>query len=400
MTITDVRVKAIDHSAKYLYPNRSVEIKTSGQNILTPIRAATSYEYREKAKVPTDIPIDNPISISVENLSHSRFEKFLQTNSYYNRLMRRIEVSYRLAQYSDLRLTLLRPTVSPKRDSKTREIIRVSPMEILRQNSSLRERFIRFVMKMQIDADLNPIAIPFIELPFHTFQDVLTQIDKELEQANRQPIFFVDIGYENFDVAVDLIANKLQSKMIGLYFRPFRMFPLHYEVLSRYVDKDIAFFTVQVSRYDPNYYDISTMHYLPFFGNDVYSVRTPPPFGGERKGTPLADRLIYVRLFDKESLRVRQIRLVSSTINELADEYRNDDIITNILDNYTEANTDDAKYKVLRAFSKVSELKSSSSEFEIFQDFIKESSTKDYIQEKKVLQKTLQEVTQKQTKLT
>ena len=47
-----------------------------------------------------------------------------------------------------------------------------------------------------------------------------------------------------------------------------------------------------------------------------------------------------MRFFDKTSLSIKQSRLAQPTINELADEYRKDKIITNILDNYNEANTD------------------------------------------------------------
>lgn len=168
--------------------------------------------------------------------------------------------------------------------------------------------------------------------------------------------------------------------------------------------------TAQISRRDHFYSDISTMHYLPFFGNDIYAVRTPAPFGGSKKGErvkPPQNRLMYVRLFDEESLRIRPIEFVQPTIERLANEYKNDAIITDILNNYPEANTDYAKYRVLSAFSKVSELKSSSSEFARLQNYIKGSSTKDYIQEKQVLQETLQEAKQHskrarsgQTKLT
>ena len=42
MAVVDVKVKSIDDSARYLYPNRIVEIKTSGKSILTPTRVATS----------------------------------------------------------------------------------------------------------------------------------------------------------------------------------------------------------------------------------------------------------------------------------------------------------------------------------------------------------------------
>jgi len=398
LTIVDVKVKTVDHSAKYLYPNRTIEIKTSGQSVMTPIRAATYYEYQEKAKVPTDIPLNNQISINVENLSHNRFDKLLTTNHYFTKLQRRIELSNRLAQYSDLRLVLLRPTVSPQIDKKTGKVIRSSPMELLAQNPALRDKFIRFLLKMQYDVGLNPISIPFLRLPFNAFRDVITQIDKSLEKIDRQPLFFVDLNYDDFESAIDLIVNKLESKMVGLYFRRFSSYPQSYEVLSRYIETDVAFTTVQVDRYDYNYDDISTMHYLPFLGNDVYAVKTPSPFGRsiteeEGKGPP-QDRLAYVRLFDKESLRVRPITLARTTVERLADEYKDDSLITTILDNYDEANTDYAKYKVLRAFSKVSEVNSSLSEFSRLRDYIEESSTRDYVQEKQILRKTLQEARQ------
>jgi len=397
LTIVDVNVKAIDYSARYLYPNRTVEIKTSERNITTPIRAATSYEYHEKAKVPTDIPINNPIFINIEKLDYSRFEKLLKTNHYFAKIMRKIDLNNRLAQYSNLRLTLLQPTVTSKRDPKTGEKIRDSPMEHLKQNPALREKFLRFIIRLQQEVGLNPITIPFLELPFHTFQETVTQVSKSLEKINLQTIFFVDINYTDFEPAIELLANELQSKMIGLIFRRYRSFPLSYEALSKYIDRDIVFFAVQVYRYDSYYDDISTMHYLPFFGNDIYAVETPAPYGSSTKGEqvePPKDRLQYVRLFDKESLRVVPIAATQSTLEKLKDEYHNDIIIRSIIDNFHEARTDDSKYKVLRAFSKVNELHSSSSEFERFQDYVRQNSTKDYIQEKRFLQTTLQKAKQ------
>jgi len=383
-----------------LYPNRTIEIKTkpSRQTILTPTRAASSYEYREKAKVPTDIPINNQISVDIEKLSYTRFEKLLTTNHYFGKMMRRMDLNNRLAQYSDLRVTLLQPTISPKKDPKTKRKIRDSPMEILQKDSSLRERFIRFIIRLQQETGLNIITIPFLNLPFHVFQGMITEIDKSLERIDRQALFFVDMGYEKFESAIELIADELEATMIGLIFKRYRRFPLSYEVLSRYIDKDVAFFTVQVNRYDTNYDDISTMHYLPFFGNDIYAVKTPAPFGPSKKDEeeeptrppkPPKDRLRYIRLFDKKSLRVRPVSYEPSIIEKLADEYRHDDIIINILENYREASSDDEKYKVLRAFSKVSELNSSLSEFERFQDYVGQNSTRDYIQEKETLQRTL-----------
>lgn len=399
MTIVDVKVKAIDYSARYLYPNRIVEIRTKPphQSILTPVRAATSYEYREKAKVPTDIPINNQFSINIEKLSYTRFEKLLTTNHYFGKLMRKMDLNNRLAQYSDLRVTLLQPTITPKKDPKTKRKIRDSPMEILQKNSSLRERFIRFIIRLQQETGSNIITIPFLNLPFHIFRNMTKEIDKGLQRIDGQALFFIDIAYEKFESAIELIADELEATMIGLIFKRYRRFPLSYEVLSRYIDRDVAFFTVQVNRYDSNYNDISTMHYLPFFGNDIYAVKTPAPFGPSKKDEeeptrppkPPQDRLRHIRLFDKESLRLSSVSYEPTIVEKLADEYRHDDIITNILENYREASSDDEKYKVLRALSKVSELNSSLSEFERFQDYVRQNSTRDYIQEKDTLQSAL-----------
>jgi len=397
LTITDVRVKTIDDSAHYLYPNRTIEIKTSGRSILTPMRAATSYEYHEKAKVPTDIPINNPIVIDVEKLDSSRFEKLLTTNHYFGKLMRKLDLNNRLAQHADLRLTLLQPTVTPKKDVKTGAKLQDSPMNILKQDHALREKFIRFIIRLHQEAGLSPITIPFVELPFHTFQEVVRQINRSLERLNEQPVFFVDLNYTNFEQAIDFLANEIQSKMIGLIFRRFRQYPLSYDTLSKYVDKDIAFLAAQVYRYDPYYDDISAMHYLPFFGNDIYAVEIPTPFSSSAKGDhirPPQDRLKYIRFYDEKSLQVSPLASRESVIDRLASEFRSDAIISSILQHYREARTDDSKYKVLNAFSKVNELNTSSLEFERLQNYIKQSSTKEYVEEKKVLQDTLNKVRQ------
>jgi len=399
--ITEVKVKDIDYSARYLYPSRIIEIKTKGQDIFTPMRAATAYEYNEKAKVPTEITIDNPVSVSVENLNNIRFEKFLKTNTYFSKLMRKIELYNRLLQYSDLKLFLLKPTTTPKKDPKTKEIIIDSPMTILKHHTNIREKFLRFLIRLQLEIDLNPITIPFIDLPLQTFQNISLEIVKSLEKINREPLFFIDIKYKEFEPAIDWLVNHLESKAIGLYYRPFRNFPLNYDVLSRYVDVDVAFITTQIRRYDPTHYDISTMHYLPFFGNDIYAVLKPPSYFNRRFGLSelQRDRLRSIRLFDRESLCLKQIRFASSTINKLEEKYRDDVVINSILKNYQEANEDADKLKILRAFTKINELKESTSEFIRFQEYVRQNSANDYIQQKNVLKRTLQEVTGAQTKL-
>lgn len=56
--------------------------------------------------------------------------------------------------------------------------------------------------------------------------------------------------------------------------------------------------------------------------------------------------------------------------------------------------SDIRKIQTLTAFSKVDELKSSSSEFQNLQQFINQESSKDYISEKKTLGKALSKIAQ------
>lgn len=400
MKITDVKIKSIDDSSKYLYPNRTIEIKTSKQNIITPIRASTDSEYRQKALIPTDIPIENPVSIAIEELNATQFDKFMNENGYFAKLISRVELKSRLSQYSSLGLVLLKPTKSDTKDKITGEP-RYSPMTLLKQNPMLLERFLRVTVRMQQEAGLSPISIPFIELPFQEYANLAIKVNQDLEKINQQPVFFVDMNYKDFDKALNLIINDLQSNFVGLYFQSYRRAHISYEVLRDYVNRDVAFFAVQVERVGLN--ELSTMHYLPFFGNDIYAVEKPRGFS---ETDPLTGKpkkqIVYnpenVRLFDRESLCVRHIAATPSLVEHLSDEYKQDPLIPTVLRNFQEATTKE-KYEILSAFSKISELKASSIEFTNFQKYIKQNSTKDYIEEKPALKRTLQDVTRNQVSL-
>jgi hypothetical protein len=398
MKITDVKVKSIDDSSKYLYPNRNIEIKTPKQNIMTPTRASTDSEYRKKALIPTDIPIENPVSITIEELPARQFDRLMNENGYYAKLINRVELKNRLSQYSNFDLVLLKPTKSDKKDEINREP-RYSPMTLLKQNPKLRDRFLRIIIMMQQEAGLDLISIPFIELPFHEYSQVAVHVNQAIEVKNQQPIFFVDMNYKDFGKTIDLLVNDLQSNVVGLYFQSYRRAHLSYEALREYIDKDVAFFAVQVERIGLN--EISTMHYLPFFGNDIYAVEKPRGFlEKDEMGKPkkIMYRPEYVRLFDKNSLCIRHITVIPSVVEHLSDEYSKDPVIPTVLRNFREADTKD-KYEILSAFSRVSELRASSTEFMTFREYVKQRSTKDYLEEKPILKRTIQEVVGSQTKI-
>jgi hypothetical protein len=143
------------------------------------------------------------------------------------------------------------------------------------------------------------------------------------------------------------------------------------------------------------------MHYLPFFGNDIYSVKVPVPFGNspeESQGggnisnsTNAVKDITHLRFFDRNSFQVTPITSHPKVIEELKQAYYRDPIIIDVLDNYQEAKFSDDKYTVVNALSKVTELQTSDAEFENFQQYIKSNSSKDYLDEKACLKKTLKD---------
>ena len=204
--------------------------------------------------MPLVDPIDNPISIEIESLNHSRLAKFLQTNEYFSKLLSRVQQKKRMGQYSDLNLVLFKPTSSPKRDSESHTIIMDSPMKLLHDDDKLLKTFIRFTIRLQLEAGFDQITIPFLEFPFKKYQDVIEDIIRSLDRVDKLPLFFLDIKYEDFSSMIDWQVNTLELNSIGLYYRPFRQYPLNYNALSEFHDQDVAFITTNINRYDDRQY--------------------------------------------------------------------------------------------------------------------------------------------------
>jgi hypothetical protein len=199
-----------------------------------------------------------------------------------------------------------------------------------------------------------------------------------------------------FTQLVDYLITDLKSSMISLIYRDYFANIHNYEAIFKYADKDVAFLSLQVERFDENRENISTMHCLPFLTNDIYSVEIPPAFGPVKNKKPSTPRLDRVKLFDKSSLQVNKIASFYNLEQKMKNEYEDDLIVRSILENYREAehDSDIRKIQTLTAFSKVDELKSSSSEFLNLQRFINQESSKDYISEKKTLGKALSNIAQ------
>jgi len=404
MNTVDVRVINTDDNEKYLYPSRSVEIRVSSSNrIITPTRAVTDYEFNQKALIPTEMPIENQVYISVADLNWGEFQKFMHVNGYYAKVISTMELKSRLSQYSNLRLFLLKPTITDTVDEETGKI-NYAPMKLLEQNPALLERFIRVIIQMQNEVGVNPVTIPFLELPLEQYKEIIRDVYLSLGKIGKQPVFFIDMRYQHFQPIVDLLTKEYQSNLIGLYFRKYREANLNYDYLRDYAKKDVAFLATLVDR--SSLYDISTMHYLPFLGNDIYAVKRTPGFAkyvkdengyvrdetGKKIVAPVEYTAKNIAFFDKENLCIENINKNPKLVQLFLAEYRNDDFITALLKNRNNVEGKKRDCDALKAFSKVSELISSQSEFISFQDYVKQDSSADYIDDRAVLKQTLSEI--------
>lgn len=397
LTSLEVKVKATDTPSPYFYPSRTLEIRVEHSKIVTPIRAATSYEYHAKMKVPTANTLESPLMIDVRRIGAVDLQNLLTKSETYGSMFKGVELNKRLGQYAKLKLTMFQPTTTPyveKGESKVKKRKKESAMALLKTRAT-REKFLRFVIKMQMDAQMDLITIPFINLPFTDMCSMVTDIHRNLMKLNQQPLFFVDLKYAAFRPLVELLVDELQSNAVGLLYKPYRDTAPNYDFLrSEYLDRDVAFIATNTNRYDLDFDDVSTMHYLPFFGNDIYAVVRPPSIkpkeaaGGKR--TPKTLGLGNIRFFSRSSLKVKPI-ITSSSPESILNDFDNKDheVLAPILRNRHEAENDLNKWYALSYLSKVHELSTSLVEFESLRKFIGQSDSKDYVKAKPSLQRVL-----------
>jgi hypothetical protein len=381
-----VDVQSIDHNLPYRYPSRTLKITTPSGSFETPLRAATHYEYRSRIRMTAKATIDTPVAVNSRKMNCNQLISFLNNNQSFEPLLRRIELFRHISQYASLRLALVQPTTTSDPED------RLPPaMSVLQNDAMLRDRFLRFLVKLQQDAGLNQITVPFLELPFTDLRSIIIDLHKSITSMNLEPVFFVDLRQQeqDFKSLIELLTDTLESKLVGLIYRRWYQAPVNYDFLSQtYCDRDVAFLCAHVDRYDVRFDDVSTPHFLPFYGADIYAVQAPPPFHDERnigsqQGTQQeTSRLDKIRFFDRGNLKVKPI---SSTLFDpatiLADMKLEDrQYSKEILENRQEANNDQEKYLTLNSLSKFHELLSSTREFQDVRKYIGEGSARVYVQ--------------------
>jgi len=406
LSFKGIKVKSIDDKSPYLYPNRSIEIRTSEGVVNTPTRAATLYEYNQKGRVPTETTIENGISLSIRKLNSDKVKEFLLSNGTYRNMSSSIEEAEDMMKYSPFRAHIIQPTTTQPieiQPDKTKKKLD-SAVQYLAKNTKEREKFLRLIIKMQSDLGLSIITVPYLGLPLSDYKQLVTETAKIIRNQGREPLYIFDLDYQKrgdkFAEAVSFLIKEAEIKLIAFPYRSFVRNAISYDTLSQYITKDVAFLSINTEREDELNSQISTMHYLPFMGNDIYAIKSPryvpPPEQAEtsaagtsgKKQELTTDSIKFFNprnlLIESSAQRVRQPPLVLEEMNE-----KNNSKLLEVLDDYGNIGTDSDKMNVFRALSKIHELKSSTKEFAKLQKLVDSQESKVYVEEKTYLKSSL-----------
>jgi len=164
MKIENIKIIELDDTLELLQPTRSIEIKTNKGSTITPARCVTSYEFNRKSELPTEISIDNPVSVYNKKLTGREVTNLLTTNEEYGKQLKSIEKVDRVTEYSILHAS----TFQFYETSSTGK----APIEILKEGENLK-KFLRFLIDMQYEAKHDIISVPSLNLSLSELKKVL-----------------------------------------------------------------------------------------------------------------------------------------------------------------------------------------------------------------------------------
>ena len=373
-----------------LYSTRTLKIKVGSKTIKTPYRAITHQELNAKNNIPEDVLLHSHFSIIHRKFTLNEIEKkVLESNKFLSSLIKFLEEYRMRMQHSEFILSFLQPYESAI-------------------NADFdKEKYIRLIVRAQIEAGFRNISIPWVRLPVREF---LTLIEKHKNYLgeNCQIIPVVDIKEEPKELEpifryMKEVSTTGESNFLGIIHRPVRealaSYDLAWEILK---DADLCIIMLDVKRYEEDLNDISDIHLNEFVLGDVVSLETTRIFGKkdsktstkkiQRRKKPIEEKL---RIFDQKELRVpilREFMQSDNWIDEISKHFDRSREIREILENYKEAQGNKEKTRVLNAISRVHEFLASEREFETSQEFISKSETEEYIKEKTTLLRALRSV--------
>jgi len=371
-----VEVLNVEES-KYLYSTRILKIGLHGKTIETPLRVLTHADLNAKSEIPSEVMLPSEISAVFRRLTTNETKKILDKNKYIERIIKSLEDYRQRMQHSLIVFSILQPAGTAIGD--------------ILINEKLKDRFMKLVLKIQLNAGLDYITVPWLNFSPEKTIAVFKKIERALEKIpGREPIFCVDVSLDppKLERVIEFIRDLSTTGIIhflGLLYRPAREALASYELLwDMLKETNIAVILAGVERYDEDLMNISGVHMHEFILGDILVPEVKRPFGLKKAREKRIEE--RVRFFVRRSLQVFPIARLSKTnwIDEVT-ELIKDRRVKQILENYPEAEKDDEKRKVLTSVSKVHEYLASYQEFDYSREFIYKGEPDEYIKEKDTL---------------
>ena len=216
MKIDSIKIKNQD-TRFTLKPTRTAEIKVRSGTLETPTRAATMYEYNAKAKVPTNVLLNNPIAMKFTSVGYNTMKKFLTENEIFARYYNSQENSNDRSQHAFLNFTVFQPTVSynKKRDTPP-------AMDILKEPKEL-PKFLDLIIALQERLHFDIISLPYLDLPISTLLEIYKEKTDYIRKIGSEPFFVINLKHypPDFEKLMKFFVNDLQLQLIGLIFQKF-----------------------------------------------------------------------------------------------------------------------------------------------------------------------------------
>lgn len=92
-----------------------------------------------------------------------------------------------------------------------------------------------------------------------------------------QPLFSADVRRLGLGDLLDYLADDMQATVTNLCYGKRRDVSQHYLHPESLAGRDVAFLMTGVARVDNDHGNLSTMHYMPFLGSDLFAVEAPLP---------------------------------------------------------------------------------------------------------------------------
>ena len=412
----EVRVRSVDQESPYAYPSRRVEIATSSGKVTTPNRAATLYEYNKKASVPTNMPLDNDVSLAVKRPNAATLAKFLEENGVARRWAGEMRGAARRMAYSALSAYLVQPTTTdvPAKKKDGKEVAPAVPSgtSYLRSSPEKMEAFLRILLRLQVDAGLGVVAVPYLGLPLSEYKKTVRKVCKAAAGLGAEPMVAFDLEYEKggsrFKEAMSFLVRDIGVRLVAFPGRSYAGAALSYDALAGYAESDVAFVSFDTDRPYQRLNPLSKMHAFPFIGTDIYAIRTPRfvPRAAEAgaggsgtggSGPGAVSALDNVKFFEPSSLTIRpsaeRVGDPAALLDEIGE--RGNAQLRGMLEGYESARGNADKTAALSSLSRVHELVASTAEFGSLRDWIRKGETAEYVKEKPRLETTLEDLEQR-----